>query len=487
MGEEMKLTKRLILANAATVIVPLTITVLVALAYVFLFGKLFGTDLSFESYQRLSEIRFELTGTQQSILQKTPEVIEEESFHALLQQELSSIRGEVILLKNEQVVFTSRNFSKIDIAKSIEIENKTWGKEHLLIGDISYSVELISVQLKDGSQGKVILLAPQDQAGIDFATFLILLGLTFLLSFTIINIYLSYQLSRTIVTPLRNLQKAAAEISKGNLNHQIAEEGDKEIQDLCHDLELMRIKLKESIYTQLRYEDNRKMLVSSISHDLKTPVTTIKGYIEGILDGIANTPEKTDRYLNTIYLKAQQVDQMIDDLLLYAKLDLNQIPFNFEKTDIENYLQDFLAESEPELELGGIRITLESQLAIRQSINLDRERMKRVVMNILDNSRKYMNKDPGEINVILRETNSSIIIELRDNGTGISEQDLPHIFDRFYRSDTSRSDIKGSGLGLAIAKQIIEGHGGRVWAISHGVEGTSIMISLSKSGTFLSR
>lgn len=481
----MRLTKRLILANVATVIVPLTITVLVALAYFFLFGRLFGTDLSFENYQRLSEIRFELSGSQQSILQKNPEVIEEESFHALLQQELAGIHGEVILLKNEHVVFTSRDFSKIDIAKSIESGNKTWGKEPLLIGNISYSVELISVQLKDGSQGTVILLAPQDQAARNLTNILIILLLTFLIFFIITNIYLSYQFSRTIVTPLRNLQKAAGEISKGNLDHPIVEEGDREIQDLCHDLELMRIKLKESIYTQLKYEDNRKMLVSSISHDLKTPVTSIKGYIEGILDGVANTPEKTDRYLNTIYLKAKQVDEMIDDLLLYAKLDLNQIPFNFEKTDIENYLQAFIAESEPELELGGIRLTFESQLADRNFINLDRERMKRVVMNILDNSRKYMNKHPGEINVIIRETNSSLIIEFRDNGTGIRDQDLPHIFDRFFRSDISRSELKGSGLGLAIAKQIIEGHGGRVWAISHGAEGTSIMISLSKAGTLL--
>jgi signal transduction histidine kinase len=144
-----------------------------------------------------------------------------------------------------------------------------------------------------------------------------------------------------IVSPLHNLQKAAAEISQGNLDHPIAEEGDKEIQALCRDLETMRLKLKDSVYTQLKYEDNRKMLVSSISHDLKTPVTTIKGYIEGILDGVANTPEKTARYLNTAYLKAGQIDQMIDDLLLYAKLDLNQLPFNFERIDISLYLEQF--------------------------------------------------------------------------------------------------------------------------------------------------
>lgn len=476
----MKLTKRLILANAATVIVPLLVTFIIALAYLYLFGHLFGTDLGFESYQRLSEIRFELTGNQQSILNRTPEVFEEESFHAHLQQQLSSIRGEVILLKNDKVIFSSRNFSKVDIAKSMEIGKKTWGKEHLLIGNVSYSVDLLSLPLQGGSEGKIILLAPLEQAGKNFKNFLVLLALTFLISFILTNSCTSYQLSRTIVTPLRNLQKATTEIKKGNLDYQIAEEGDREIGDLCRDLELMRIKLKESVHTQLKYEDNRKMLVSSISHDLKTPVTTIKGYIEGILDGVANTPEKTDRYLRTVYQKAQQVDQMIDDLLLYAKLDLNQIPFNFEKTDLENYLTDYLAESEPELELNGIKLTFKSQLVQKHLIPLDQERMKRVITNILDNSRKHMNKNPGEINVILRETASSIVVEINDNGCGIRQEDLPHIFNRFYRSDISRSEIKGSGLGLAIAQQIIEGHGGRVWAVSHGSEGTSIMLSLNK-------
>lgn len=477
----MKLTKRLILANAATVIVPLLVTFIIALASIYLFGHLFGTDLGFESYQRLSEIRFELTGNQQSILNRTPEVFEEESFHAHLQQQLSDLRGEVILLKNDKVIFSSRNFSKVDIAKSMEIGKKAWGKEYLLIGNVSYSVDLLSLPLQGGSEGKIILLAPLDKADKNFKNFIILLVLTFLISFIITNTCTSYQLSRTIVTPLRNLQKATTEIKKGNLDYQIAEEGDREIGDLCRDLELMRIKLKESIHTQLKYEDNRKMLVSSISHDLKTPVTTIKGYIEGILDGVANTPEKTDRYLRTVYQKAQQVDQMIDDLLLYAKLDLNQIPFNFEKTDLENYLKDYLAESEPELELNGIKLTVKSQLIQKHLIPLDQERMKRVITNILDNSRKHMNKDPGEINVILRETASSVVVEIKDNGCGIRQEDLPYIFNRFYRSDSSRSEIKGSGLGLAIAKQIVEGHAGKLWAVSHGNEGTSIMLSFNKS------
>ncbi|EGW36310.1 HAMP domain-containing sensor histidine kinase [Desulfosporosinus sp. OT] len=476
----MNLKKRLILANAATVIIPMIVTVFIALAVLFVVGKLSTHDVSFENYQKLSKIKFELINSEASILQRTPEVVEQESFQKHLQERLAEINGELMMLKQDKVIFSSRNFSKIDVAKCLEAGNLQGGRELVVIGDVSYTVELINLKFKDSSQGSVLLLAPVDRSVANLTSFLVLIGVTFVLTFMLSNIVVSYQFSRSIITPLQDLQRAAAEISRGNLDHPIVEVGDQEIQALCRDLELMRIKLKDSVYTQLKYEDNRKMLISSISHDLKTPVTSIQGYVEGILDGIANTPDKRERYLKTISFKAHQVDQMIDDLLLYAKLDLNQIPFDFERTDIEEYLKLCVLESEPELENSQIQISFHSELREKQQhVLLDRERMKRVIMNILDNSRKYMSKDRGEIKILLRDTAASLIIELRDNGSGISEEDLPYIFDRFYRSDAARS--KGSGLGLAIAKHIIEGHNGRVWAVSHGEEGASIMISLSKS------
>ena len=242
----------------------------------------------------------------------------------------------------------------------------------------------------------------------------------------------------------------------------------------------MRIQLKDSINLKMKYDDNRTMLVSSISHDLKTPITSIKGYVKGILDGVANTPEKVERYLKTVYSKTEQMDIMIDDLLLYSKLDLSQLPFNFEKTDIVDYFDCCIHESILEFEKTNIKISLKNDLVQSKYVKIDRERLMRVILNIIDNSRKYMDKIQGEIVIMLRETNSSIIIEIRDNGSGIDKDDVNKIFDRFYRADASRSEAKGSGLGLAIAKQIVEGHKGTIWAISHENQGTSILISLGK-------
>lgn len=471
----MNLKKRLFLANAAAVAVPLVITVLLALVYLFFYDKWADTDTSLARYQQLSEIEL-------SVLKIQPEGIEEESKQKELLNKLDIINGELVILKNDQLLFSSRDFSKIDLAKLPQEEKGFGSNEQVVINDISYMVRLIDLNYQDGSSGQVILLAPVHGTGANLQNFLWFIGLTFLLSFVITNFFTAHQISKAILRPINNLQAAAGEISKGNLEHQIIEEGDEEIQELCRDLEMMRIKLKELIHTQLKYEDNRKMLISSISHDLKSPVTSIKGYVEGILDGVANNPEKIKKYLGTISLKAEQVDKLIDDLLLFSKLDLNQIPFQLTRINIDEFLRVCLAESEPEIERSSIGLSYSNELNHDESVLLDGEKMKRVIMNIIDNSRKYMDKEEGRIQVLLRETKTSVIMEFRDNGPGIEEKDLPYIFERFYRSDHARTDIKGSGLGLAIAKQIVEGHNGRIWAVRLAEGGISIMISFGKLG-----
>ncbi|HVJ48509.1 HAMP domain-containing sensor histidine kinase [Desulfitobacterium sp.] len=481
----MDLKRRLIVTNATTVIIPLIVTVVFAMAFLFISNNLSNHDLSLENYQKQSKVKLELLNIEQSILRQTPEAIESPEFQKNIQDRLSTINGDVIILKDEQVLFTSHNISKIDIAKSLDAGNSKWGNSTVKIGNVPYSVQAVKLSLAGRSTGTVLMLAPVDLASAsDMTHFLIFVAIIFILFFVLTNVLVSYQFAHRILSPLNHLKKAATEISGGNLDFPIVEEGDQELQELCRDLELMRLKLKDSIHTQLKFEENRKMLISSISHDLKTPVTSIKGYVEGIMDGVANTPEKQERYLKTIYTKAQLVDEMIEDLLLYAKLDLNQLPFDFERTDISEYLYEFVRENEPECTKNGIQLTLQKELSQPYTIQLDRARFRRVLMNILDNSRKYMTKEDREqaglIQISLRETPSSVILELRDNGIGIPEKDLSHIFDRFYRSDTSRGEIKGSGLGLAIAKQIVEGHNGRIWALSHAQEGTSILISLSK-------
>ncbi len=279
-----------------------------------------------------------------------------------MHQKLSNINGDIIILKNNSVIYTSKDINKIDIEKCL-LEAKSKSQKKIVIIDyIAYMVEVAPLKFKDEAIGYVILLAPTFEYSSILEEFIIFIFVVFLITFIAVNIFMSYLLSKRIIKPLSLLKTAVGEISKGDLNVEITEVGDEEIRELCADFEKMRIQLKDSTHLKKKYDDNRTMLVSSISHDLKTPITSIKGYVKGILDGVANTPEKVERYLKTVYSKSEQMDVMIDDLLLYSKLDLSQLPFNFEKTDIIDYFNYCIHESSLELEKSNIKISLKSDL-----------------------------------------------------------------------------------------------------------------------------
>lgn len=474
----MSLKKRLIFSNAAIVMIPIVITVVASFAFISISSKFFNIDVNYKNMETFTNIHYQLFEENGSILREHPEKLLEKGFQQDLAAKLAAVNADVLIMKKNTVIFSTREISKIDIEKCIDTGKGTSLNHTLNIDGNSYITRTFSVTFKDQDTGSVILLAPVQNSEIHSGQFIIFILIVFLGTFLVTNILFSYSLSNRILKPVKKLQVAADEISRGNLDYDVVEDGDNEIRELCRSYELMRLRLKESVYTQMKYDDNRRMLVSSISHDLKTPITSIKGYVEGILDGIANTPEKVDKYLKTVHSKASQVDEMIDDLLLYSKLDLKQMPFNFEKTDITHFFKDCVEENTFDLSRNNISIELRNELKKCNIVNIDREKLRRVLTNLIDNARKYMDKEDGKIDILLRETRSGIIIEIRDNGAGIDREDLLHIFDKFYRADSSRNRISGSGLGLAIAKQIVEGHGGKIWAISQKDRGTSIMISL---------
>ncbi|MNS04703.1 Sensor histidine kinase YycG [compost metagenome] len=252
-----------------------------------------------------------------------------------------------------------------------------------------------------------------------------------------------------------------------------------EIGELSLAFEQMRVRLKDSIETQLQYEENRKELVSNISHDLRTPLTAIRGYIEGIGDGIADTPDKVQKYIDIISLKAEEMDHLIDELFLYSKLDLNRLPFHFEQINLKSFLLDWSEELLFELNKQGVEFDSDIQVAEETKISIDRDKIRRVFSNIISNSLKYMNKAEKEIELKAYEAGGHLILFIADNGQGIDAEALPYVFERFYREDPSRNSVTGgSGLGLAIARQMIEGHKGSIQAESVKGAGTSIKITL---------
>ena len=286
---------------------------------------------------------------------------------------------------------------------------------------------------------------------------------------------------RSIAVPLVKLKKATQNIKEGNLDFVLDVEGKDEFSELCQDFEEMRRRLKESTEEKSLIEKENRELISNISHDLKTPITAVKGYVEGIMDGVADTPEKMDRYVRTIYNKTNEMDHLINELTFYSKIDTNRIPYTFNKLNVEDYFEDCSEEVGLELETRGIELVYANYVEKDVMVIADGEQIRRVIHNIISNAIKYMDKPKGIIQIRIKDVGDFIQIEIEDNGKGIGPKDLPYIFDRFYRTDVSRNSSKGgSGIGLSIVKKILEDHGGKVWATSRLGIGTIMYFVLRR-------
>lgn len=296
------------------------------------------------------------------------------------------------------------------------------------------------------------------------------------------SLAMSFWIYKGVERPLHEIKRATRKIRDGDLDFSIETgEGVREVSELAEDFEQMRVRLKESAEEKIVFDRESKELISNISHDLKTPLTAIKGYALGLTEGVADTPEKVAQYIQTIYNKANEMDSLIDELTLYSKIDTNRIPYSFARIPIRAYFEDCAEELRMDLAEQGIRFTYSDQLREDALIIADAEQLKRAINNIVGNSVKYMDKEDGRIELRLLDVGELVQVEIEDNGKGIAKEDLMRIFDRFYRTDTSRtSRVGGSGIGLSIVRKIIEDHEGKVWATSKEGVGTVIYLSLRK-------
>lgn len=288
-------------------------------------------------------------------------------------------------------------------------------------------------------------------------------------------------LNRDIYTPLKELSVAMQHISAGDFDYHMNGGREDEIGILYDNYEQMRLQLKESEEEKAQNEKKSKELVSNISHDLKTPITSIKGYVEGIMDGVADTPEKMDKYIKTIYNKANDMDRLINELTTYSGIDSNKIPYHFHILNVSDYFSDCVEEVGLDLESKNIHLNFTNLVSPDTCVVADPEQLKKVINNIISNSVKYMGHDNGVIDIRILDESESVKIEIEDDGKGIASKDIGNIFERFYRTDSSRNSLQGgSGIGLSIVKKIIEDHGGYVWATSKEGEGTCMHFVLRK-------
>lgn len=223
-------------------------------------------------------------------------------------------------------------------------------------------------------------------------------------------------------------------------------------------------------------------VLGNITHDLKTPLTAIKGYSQGILDGVVSDPDKFNKYITTIRNKSNDMSLLVDELSFFAKIYQKDIQYQWQDVEAVGYFTACVSDFSLDLEMKKISLVFRNEVNTKTKVRIDTEKMKRVVNNIIGNASKYIQRDIGLLLVRLKEDDKYVTVEIADNGVGIAKDELAKIFQRFYRTDSSRnSTTGGSGLGLSIAQKIVDDHHGRIWAESELGEGTRVFISIPKS------
>ena len=403
----------------------------------------------------------------------------EENFNEQLDKQFSYI----VVKKNDEVIFNGGKMND-NVLEALPPFGTMDKRDNIAIkfdSDNNVFIKRIDFYFPDEQTGTVYLVTvaedvvPEVKHLIMEVVVAIVIILVFTALLMIIWIY------RSLINPIKQLQVAAESIKEGNLDFELSATGDDEIAALVNTFEQMRVRLKNNATEKINSERENRELISNIAHDLKTPITAVKGYSEGILDGVANTPEKVDKYVRTIYNKANEMDTLINELTLYSKIDTNRIPYNFAKIGVMDYFNDCVEEIGLDLESKGIGLAYYNYADENTIIIADPEQLRRVINNIVGNSVKYMNRDSGFINIRIKDVGDFIQIEIEDNGKGIAQKDIPYIFDRFYRGDASRNSATGgSGIGLSIVKKIIEDHGGKIWATSKEGIGTIMYFVIRK-------
>ena len=490
----MKLKTRIIISFFIIVLEPLLFTGLAFWAFSeYQFGVIeeqYGIeDPTYKSLSNTAEIVNHLSNEQAEVMQKVaeeePYKFEDIVYLDEMNKELQEMHSYLLVKEGKRVTYYGCETYPAEVVKRLErYENFNSGSSDSVYmgGRVQALVKQVSFQtdtVKDGSAfiiSNIFETLPQLRELFKnmLVTVIVILAATAL--------GLTWWIYRGVIAPLDRLRTATRRIKEGDLNFSVSTEGVSEIADLCQDFEDMRRRLKENAEEKVAFDRESKELISNISHDLKTPITAVKGYVEGIMDGVANTPEKMERYIKTVYNKANEMDRLINELTFYSKMDTNKIPYTFNKIYVTEFFDDCAEDLNVELSSKNVEFSYSNYVEPEVMVIADAEQIKRVVNNIVSNSLKYTGEGKQKrINLRVKDVGDFVQVEIEDNGKGIAAKDLPNIFDRFYRTDASRNSSKGgSGIGLSIVKKIMEDHGGKVWATSKENIGTVMYFVLRK-------
>ena len=489
----MKLHTKLIITFLILILVPVSFTTLaffgISQYQINSIRKLYGVEnASYETLSNTPAMLSRITEESFSAMEKTaaenPESFEDPKYLDAVNLDLETRYSFLVVRKGETYIYIGDENEPTELLDSLPPYGNHDPDQDMGIyvgGNSQALVKQLDFNFADGTDGSAFIVTAISSMIPEMKSLIgdVVMVLIMILVFT--SVILTAWIYKSIVTPIHHLQIATKKITEGNLDFEMPAGGEDEIGELCTDFEEMRRRLKESAEEKLEAEKQNKELISNISHDLKTPITAVKGYVEGIMDGVADTPEKQEKYIRTIYNKANDMERLINELTFYSKIDTNRIPYTFEKINVNDYFSDCVEELSIELEEQNIELAYFNYVDENVQVIADAEQIKRVINNIVSNSIKYIDKPKGYINIRVKDVGDFVQVEIEDNGKGIATRDLPLIFNRFYRTDASRNSSKGgSGIGLSIVKKIIEDHGGKVWATSKEQTGTVMYFVLRK-------
>ena len=333
---------------------------------------------------------------------KDPEIFTDQSYLGDLNARMTEKHSFLMVTKDGKLIYIGNDETASSLEREIsdyaEInDSDSWG--NYLDKNTEHLIKQREFELADGSRIAVYLVTNVVDVIPEVKSMITEMFFSSVLILFITGGMLTAWVYRSILWPIGKLQEATKQIRDGNLDFTLDVEDDDEIGQLCQNFEEMRIRLKESTEEKIQYDKESKELISNISHDLKTPITAIKGYAEGLMEGVASSPEKRDKYIRTIYNKANDMDRLINELTFYSKIDTNKIPYTFSKINVANYFRDCVEEVGLELEARGIELGYFNFVDEDVMVIADAEQMKRVINNIIGNSLKYMDKKNGIINI----------------------------------------------------------------------------------------
>lgn len=316
------------------------------------------------------------------------------------------------------------------------------------------------------------------KVAIVFSAIILLFAVFF--SILLTNRFLTRFVFQKIERPLDILSDGVRQISDGNLEHRIDYKEQDEFAPVCADFNEMAARLKASEERTAQHEQSRKELLVGISHDLRSPLTSIRAYVEGLLDGVAKTSEAQRGYLETIKGKAEDIDRMLSNIFQFSKMELGEYPVNPELLHLDDEVRQLVRALGTEYEEKGLTLAIGS--LVPATVSADPDQLRRVLTNIMENSAKYKTKDMGILTFSLRKDEDGYRLSLCDDGPGVPEEALSHLFEVFYRSDPSRQNPhRGSGLGLAIAANAVQRMNGTIEAKINENGGLEIVICLPKA------